>query len=71
MKIGKTKWGALIAGVGGIAALVGGAMSNGQPIPWAEVAAIVGAVVAAWGARDAIQQNTDAINRPSGPRPTQ
>lgn len=54
----KTKWGAIIAAVGGIATIIGNAHANGMPIPWAEVLpqilAIVGGVVAVFGARDAL-----------------
>jgi uncharacterized membrane protein len=68
--ISKTKWGAVIAGLGGIAATIGNAIASGGPIPWGEVLpqiiAIIGVVVTIFGARDAIQANTDATraNRP-------
>ena len=54
----KTKWGAVIAGIGAIAGIIGAAVSSGQPIPWGEVLpqvlTVVGLVVAAIGARDAV-----------------
>jgi hypothetical protein len=53
-----TAWGAVIAGVGGIAALIGNALSQNVPIDWGtllpQVIAVVGAVVAAVGARRAV-----------------
>jgi hypothetical protein len=72
MALSKTKWGAVIAGIGGIAALIGNAISNGTPIPWGEVLpliiTIIGGVVTVFGARDAVQANTDATraNKPIG-----
>jgi uncharacterized membrane protein len=54
----KTKWGAVIAGLGGIVVLIGRATGQGQPIPWGEIVpqivTVVGLVVAAIGARDAV-----------------
>ena len=54
----KTKWGAVIAGIGAIAGVIGTALAQGGPIPWSEVLpqvlTVVGLVVAAFGARDAL-----------------
>jgi uncharacterized membrane protein len=54
----KTKWGAVIAGIGGIVVLIGQATGNGQPIPWGQlipqIITVIGLVVAAIGARDAV-----------------
>jgi ABC-type transport system involved in cytochrome c biogenesis permease subunit len=54
----KTKWGAVIAGLGTIATLVGSSIANGGPIPWGEllpqIVAVVGGIVMIFGARDAV-----------------
>ena len=53
-----TVWGAVIAGVGEIAVLIGTPLASGQPIDWGvvipKVVAVVGLVVAAIGARRAV-----------------
>ena len=63
----KTKLGAILAGIGAIASIVGSAVQSGGPIPWSEIlpqiVAIVGGVVAVIGARDAAKKIESAAKR--------
>ena len=54
----KTKWGAVVAGLGAIAGVISEALSSGGPVPWGQlvphILTVAGLVLAAIGARDAV-----------------